>query len=65
MTEPMTKAPDVAVAHLPSIWRWSLADAWTWLEYAWRGFVHEPYLGLLGLALMAVLAVRGVFKIVS
>jgi hypothetical protein len=67
MTDPITKAPppDAAIAHLPSILRWSLSDAWTWVGFAWRGFIHEPYLGLIGLVFIGVLAVRGVYKLMS
>ncbi len=62
MSNDLAKASDAA-NHLPSILRWSLADAWAWFLHGWKVFIHVPYLGIVGLVLIAVVVLRGVAKV--
>jgi hypothetical protein len=62
MTNAMATPPDAA-ARLPSILRWSLADAWAWLGHGWMVVIHLPYLGLIGLVVAAALALRALGRL--
>ena len=52
-----------AAPRLPAILHWSLADAWAWFVHGWRVFIHLPFLGLIGLAAVAIVVLRGVAKV--
>ena len=62
MSNELAKASDAA-NHLPSVLRWSLVDAWAWFLHGWKVFIHVPYLGIVGLVLIAVVVLRGVAKV--
>ena len=42
--------------------QWSISEAWAWLGKAWLTLIHEPYLGLIALALLAVVVIRVLHK---
>jgi hypothetical protein len=62
MNNDLAKASEAA-NHLPSVLRWSIADAWAWFLHGWRVFIHLPYLGIVGLVLVAVVVLRGLAKV--
>jgi hypothetical protein len=56
----MRQVPEVPApsAYVPPDrpWRWSIAEAWSWLAHTWHDVMQAPYLGVASLVLAGLLA---------